>query len=152
MTLFIGCDPGVNGGLACLAGDQAWAVPMPADVAGAWSWFAGWKDAEAVALIEQVGGFVSKDQGRAGMGSSMFSFGRSVGALEMALTAAGIRWNSINPKTWQRMVGLKKEQAEIGTIWKGRLRDKAAALFPSVKLTLKVSDALLIAWCCKQLH
>lgn len=160
MTLFIGCDPGTNGGLACLAGDEVWAVSMPDSAEGVWRWFAAWKDVEAVALIEQVTGHVGggavcplcKQARNRSPGSSMFNFGTGFGRLEMAAEASGVNWNLIHPKTWQKMVGLKKEKAEPDTTWKNRLKERAAALFPSLKVTLAKADALLIAWCCRELN
>jgi len=70
---------------------------------------------------------------------SAFTFGRGVGRLRMALTAAGIPFEEVSPAKWQR---------EIGCLSKGDkrvTRAKAQELYPNLKVTHAIADALLIA-------
>ena len=70
---------------------------------------------------------------------SAFSFGRGYGNLEMALTAAGIPFERVRPQVWQKAMGcMTKGDKNIS-------KAKAQELFPSIKCTHAVSDALLIA-------
>ena len=88
-VVYLGIDPGQNGGLASItvfpSGKPiAAAVTMPQTVGGVWQWF--WQfvevDCPIHACLEKVGGYVAEDQGRSGMGASMFVFGRGAGHLE----------------------------------------------------------------------
>jgi hypothetical protein len=70
---------------------------------------------------------------------SAFTFGNGFGHLEMALTAACIPFARIRPQVWQK---------ELGCLTKGDknvTRKRASELFPTIKCTHAVSDALLIA-------
>ena len=73
------------------------------------------------------------------MGStSAFSFGRGVGNLEMALTAAGIPFERVTPQKWQKALGcMTKGDKNVS-------KRKAQELFPQMKCTHATSDALLI--------
>jgi hypothetical protein len=162
--IWLGIDPGAQGGLVAITNyqDDANGVrdfcPMPKDMLGVWRWFCQFIDYHAVttAYIEQVGGFVGerssseKKGGGSANGSAMFAFGKSYGSLLMALTASGIAFKEVPPRVWQRGVGIApRKKSETRTQWKNRLRDHAQLLFPRLKVTLSVADALLIAAYCK---
>jgi hypothetical protein len=90
-------------------------------------------ETNAMAYIEQV--HSSPQMGV----KSAFTFGNGFGHLEMALTAAGIPFARIRPQVWQK---------ELGCMTKGDknvTRKRAQELFPTIKCTHAVSDALLIA-------
>ena len=134
---FIGIDPGKNGGLAMIDSDGAVVdvVPMPdtpydiLDLLREWE-----RETEYVsAMLEQV---ASSPQ----MGvKSSFTFGQGFGWLEMALHAAGIPFHRVAPSRWQRAIGcLTKGDKNV-------TKRKAQELFPSVKVTHAIADALLIA-------
>ena len=85
---------------------------------------------------------------------SMFSFGRNFGMIEGVLAALQLRYEIIPPQDWQRLVGMKSRvkknkkkniTGETGTEWKNRLKAMAQRLFPKIKITLDIADALLIA-------
>ena len=83
----------------------------------------------------------------------MFKFGMSYGGLRMALVAAGIPFTAVTPQKWQKALGIPhRERTESKTQWKQRLKRKAEQLFPNHKLTLAISDALLIAHYCRMIH
>lgn len=154
--LFMGIDPGASGGVAVIDGSSADAHAMPASEFGVWELVQSLKlrasaytePAGIVACIEQVTGYVG---GEGNTGSSMFKFGASYGALRMALTAAGISYETVPPHQWQRALGIEKRRAgEDTTRWKNRLKQAAVELFPSIKVTKKTADALLMAEYCRR--
>ena len=116
---------------------------------------------DKVAVIEKVSGFAG---GEGNPGSAMFNFGRSVGVLYGALIAFEIRIEEVTPQKWQKALSLGTREharsspgaspeekkriralnARYKTEWKNKLKAEAQRLFPSVKVTLKTADALLI--------
>lgn len=80
---------------------------------------------------------------------SMFSFGRGVGMLEMLLTViaaeSGIRFEYVTPRQWQQHFQLYGKGEASTTEKKNRHKAVATRLFPSIKVTHAVADALLIA-------
>ena len=168
--MYLGIDPGVNGGLGLLYGNSAEGYPMPDTAEKLWSIV---KDVTSNivtrAVIERVGGYVRgyDDEARA-RGSRMFIFGQNYGQLLMALEASGIHYEIVQPAVWQRGVGVSRitnhKPDGRATKWRGlwqesrskfksRLKARAQELFPDVKITLNTADALLIAWyarkCCE---
>jgi len=152
---YLGIDPGQSGGIAVLGANgahEAW--PMPKTERDVW-----------MLLDENIGGPISVLDDFAlieavhsfpGQGvASSFKFGMSYGGLRMALTAAGIPFEEITPQQWQRALGIKPRQRKKGeskTQFKNRLKAKAQQLFPDVKMTLAICDALLIAEVCRRMR
>jgi hypothetical protein len=126
------------------------------------------RQCEAVCIIEKVGGFAGGD---GQPGSAMFNFGKGTGIIYGALLAFKIRVEEVTPQKWQRSLSLggklsvkieknfpkypefayKEEKKRIArlnagykTDWKNKLKAEAQRLYPSVKVTLKTSDALLL--------
>lgn len=80
--------------------------------------------------------------------SGMFRFGQSFGALQMLLTAYQIPFDLVGPHTWQQAMGCarpKGEHKESQTAHKNRTKARAQQLFPELKITHAIADALLIA-------
>lgn len=163
---YLGVDPGASGGIAALTpikgGDVIVEIcPMPVgeekilDLIQSFTW----KEARegngppvCCAVIEAVTGYIAGDdtQGATGGGRAngqrMFTFGQNYGSLRMALTANSIPYVAIAAKTWQKGLHISpRRRDESKSDWKGRLRDLAQSLYPDVKVTLKVSDAVLLA-------
>jgi hypothetical protein len=162
-NVYIGIDPGVNGGIAAITEDGVYATKMPQTIELVWEWI---RDAvqcghgEPFVAIEQVGGFVG---GAGNTGSSMFTFGQSAGWLQMAVVASGVPATNrrmVIPRTWQKALGIevrrshkegrKKVYDETPPQFKRRLKELAASLFPDKTATLASADALLIAYYLKQ--
>lgn len=152
--IYIGIDPGKNGGIACLhhLGTGRSAVPpatkMPETERDVWElvkhFCAGAGDK---AIIEKVSS--RPDQGVA----SMFKFGMSYGSLRMALIAAAIPFDEVTPQKWQRELGLiRTNKNESNTDKKNRHKAKAQQLFPELKVTHAIADALLIAEYCRRVN
>lgn len=141
----IGIDPGKGGGIAVLFDSGvACGYPMPTterDVCDILSEFDETIRAQPVAArIERV---ASSPQ----MGVvSAFTFGRGYGGLLMALTALRIPFEEVLPRTWQK---------ELGCLTGGDKnvsKRRAQQLFPQLKVTHAIADALLIAEFCRRTH
>lgn len=74
--------------------------------------------------------------------SSMFNFGRTVGAMEAAFVALGFPINYVTPVVWKRGMGLQGSQKDAARV-------RAVQLFPDAPLGRKRdvgrADALLMA-------
>jgi crossover junction endodeoxyribonuclease RuvC len=89
--------------------------------------------AEAFATIEAV--HAMPKQGV----TSSFTFGKGYGALLMALTAAGIPFETVTPQKWQKALGcLSKGDKNV-------TKRKAQQLWPHIQWSHATSDAALIA-------
>jgi hypothetical protein len=84
----------------------------------------------------------------------MFKFGMGYGALRMALTALEIKYEEVPPQKWQKELGIvtRNKERESHTQFKNRLKAKAQQLFPTMDVTLKTCDALLIAEFCRRTY
>lgn len=92
------------------------------------------------------------DGSKRGMGAmTSFVFGENNGFVRGLLVAAAIPYEEKIPQTWQKSFGFKKEKGESQTSYKKRMRTKAEQLYPNIKITADVADALLIAHYCKLL-
>lgn len=143
--VYIGVDPGKNGGIAIfLPGQEPYAVPMPETRQDLWHVFSAFKGCQVFCYIEKVQGYMGPE-GEA-PGSAMFNFGCNYGLLLMALVAAEIPHEEVPPQQWQKGLHIPpREKKETKTQWKNRLKQKAQGLFPKIKVTLAIADALLIA-------
>ena len=147
-TIYMGIDPGKNGGIAVLNGNTVHPLKMPETPADLLTWLTAFPQG-TIAVIEQVGGYAGQGQ----PGSAMFNFGKGVGHLEMALLACKIPFEQVTPQRWQKAMGISnRKKTETKTQWKNRIKAKAQQLFPGVDVTLAVADALLIAEYCRRKH
>lgn len=141
-TAILGYDPGVNGGLAVL------------DAVGRAVFFRGLDDKmtedealkvawEAAYTLLRCGGWegyvekVGHMTGDGGKGSH--TFGYIKGLIRGALKTKGLMLYDVPPQIWQS----KLECLTAGD--KNVSKRRAAELFPGIKITHKISDALLIA-------
>lgn len=143
---YVGIDPGASGGVVVLSDHGTYCFPMPTTRADLWEILKTGGPIE-FAAVEKVGGHVGKDQ----PGSRMFEFGRNYGECLMALTAAEVPHEEVPPQRWQKSLGIApRKKDESKTQWKNRLKARAQQLFPKVRVTLAVADALLIAEYCRR--
>ena len=154
MKTIIGIDPGANGAIAWINPDgKACVEKMPDTLKDLWElicdicqMFSNHGSIECMAYLEQVNvapSFANSADGKANMhrmgARSAFTFGNGFGHLEMALTAAGIPFERVRPQAWQKFMGcLTKGDKNVS-------KARAQELFPDIKCTHAVSDALLIA-------
>jgi len=139
----IGIDPGLSGAIAII-GDSVTVTPLAKltehDAARHVA-----ANTDAFAFIEKVGANRGPEGRRQGA-SSMFTFGQSYGFLRGLLVALEIPFDEVLPQRWQQPFGLiRKNKNETTTQKKNRHKAKSQSLFPSVKITHAVADALLIA-------
>lgn len=141
--VFIGLDPGKHGGIAVVNefGRVLQAVAMPAterDVLDVLMHLSA--PVPSRAILERV--WSSPQMGVA----SAFTFGKGYGALRMALTAARIPFDEVTPGKWQAVMGCLSGGEK--NVTKGR----AQQLFPSLRITHSIADALLLAEFCRRTH
>jgi crossover junction endodeoxyribonuclease RuvC len=139
----LGIDPGASGGIACWRHDEPiLALPMPEtegdqielirDLIGS---------GDAIAFVEQVGGFTGKGQ----PGSAMFKFGKNYGFILGTLQTLGVRVELVRPHAWQKPLGLgTASSCATRSEWKNKLKACAQRLYPKLKPTLATADAILI--------
>jgi len=142
MRVTIGVDPGANGAIAWIDEQGKSCVEkMPDTLQDLWELMCDITNfprsvldgRKYKAYIEQVSS--SPQMGVV----SAFSFGRGYGNLEMALTAAGIPFERVRPQVWQKALNCLTKGSKNVT------KQRAQELFPNIKCTHAVSDALLIA-------
>jgi hypothetical protein len=137
MMKYIGIDPGINGGVAII--DQFYSLTCfkcpksPQEMAHS---IKEHLDGSCVALLEKVHSFPGQGV------VSTFTFGANYGQWQGILSAFEIKFDLITPKVWQkRFQPLSKEKK----IRKKELKEIAIKAFPSTKVTLYTSDAILLA-------
>lgn len=102
---------------------------------------------------EKVWAMPSTDGDSRKMGASTsFTFGENNGFIRGILVATMIPYEEKTPQTWQKLFGMKKEKNEAQPDYKRRLKQKAEELFPDLKITADMADALLIAEFTKRTH
>lgn len=138
---YIGIDPGKNGAIVFIS--PYWdAVTLgldstPRDISESLAEMA--TNYKCIAIIEQVS---SSPQ----MGvKSAFTFGQGFGLMEGLLTAHKISFERVRPQVWQRAMGCMTKGDKNIT------KRRAQELFPKIKITHKIADALLIAEYCRRI-
>lgn len=130
--IFLGIDPGKSGGVSRHDGKHVEAAGFtnctPYDI---YEIIKGYSS-DAVALIEKV-----HSMPKQGVKSS-FTFGKGYGFLIGCLTALEIPFEYVTPLTWQRYLKCKTGGN------KNVSKQKAQELFPTMKITHAIADALLI--------
>ena len=142
--MIIGIDIGANGALAYRANNETVLIPMKGDqtnIVNALKIIIGISrhpEFRRVAYMEKLHGYP-------GMGAkSTFGLGRNAGIVTGALLTLGIPFIEIDPKVWQKALGISVVKRKSKDIKKESLI-VAKRLFP--ELTVKTdgeSDALLI--------
>ncbi len=150
MKIFIGIDPGNRGGIARIEQTAGrWlttAHKMPStetDTVELLRELVRTPDEQVRVACEKLGPVPPKMRGSI----SNFKLGLSYGFLRGCLAAIGVRREFILPRTWQKEFGLVFPKAKNLTDTEKKNLHKAAAqeLFPQIKITHAIADALLIA-------
>ncbi len=145
--VMLGCDPGASGGLALVYADgtaEAWKMPATErDLLDLAREMATRFDMPPVkqprATIEVVHSMPKQGV------SSTFKFGCGYGGLRMALLASGFALHEVSPAKWQGGMGCRTGGD------KNVSKAKAQQLFPTLRITHALADALLIAtWGAKE--
>ena len=151
--VYLGIDPGKNGGFAVIKGQTVEWFPMPETERDTWDLIRQFSGVTAGCCIERI---VPNLWGKAK--SSVAKLYANYMALRMALVAAGIPFDDIRPVEWIRALGISpRKKSETPDQWKNRLRAKAQQLFPTLSLwkepkykQLQVCDAILLADFCRR--
>ena len=142
--IYIGIDPGTNGGIAVLDrdGKVLEVGKMPATPQDILDFLGEYSGQDVTAALEDVGHGIPGQSSKA-----TATFARHNGHLEMALLALGMPTEKVTPQKWQKVYQLGSSKYCTKIQWKNKLKAKAQQLFPSLgkKITLSTSDALLIA-------
>lgn len=154
--IYIGIDPGKQGGIAVIDGDDVECIEMPSTEGDLWDEIKVLRSCPEftpVACIEHV--TTSPQMGVTSAGTFMYGYG----GLRMALLAAEIPHQTVRPQVWQK--GLKippRKKTEKTNQWKDRLRSEARRLYPKLNIWCAglgaqraVSDAILLAHYCRLL-
>ena len=153
---YIGIDPGVAGGIAILS-DTGLVIDktrMPVTVKDTVDWIRerltwfGSSDIQTRAVIEKVnpGAFGAAKFGQRMGVVSAFTFGRGVGRLEAILAALEISYDEVLPAQWQAVMQCRTRGN------KNISKARAQQLFPHLKVTHAIADALLLAEYCRRFH
>ncbi len=140
---FIGIDPGKSGGIAVIddMGVVEQVIKMPGDERGLLHVFGALRGR---AVLEKVHAGIF---GGGRMGAvSAFTFGYGYGSLKMALVACHVQFEEVTPQKWQKALDCRTGGD------KNVSKRKAQELFPQVKVTHHVADALLLAEYCRRLE
>ena len=150
MSLYLGVDPGKSGAAALITHASAIVSVQKFDVTemDICEWFGG--DASHLAGVVGILEYVSS-MPKDGVVSA-FKFGTSYGFLRGMLLVHGIRFATVTSSKWQRTFGLISKKGETKTHKKNRHKARAQELFPGVKVTHAIADALLLADYCRGLN
>lgn len=139
MSLFvIGVDPGVSGGIACIDADnRAWASKMPETETDLLEHL---REIQALSAEHFTCCYVEQVWSRPTDGGvQAFKFGKSYGTILGILAAMSFRREFVSPQKWQTALGCRTGGD------KNVSKRKAQELFPDLRITHAIADALLIA-------
>lgn len=132
---YLGVDPGKSGAMAVVDGDGGLVEVIRLDntLRDVWEWLDRHRAEISFAVLEKVSAMPK--QGVA----STFKFGMSFGHCEMALAAAGVRYELVTPAKWQGAMSCRSKGDKNVT------KARAQQLFPGAKVVHATADALLLA-------
>ncbi len=153
MTLFIGIDPGLSGGLAFLSGEEMDARPMPTLIITKGKGARRVLDLTALAnLIDdkakntpRIHVYIERVASMPKQGvASMFSFGESYGAIKGIIAANFLPMTLVTPQAWKSKlkVSSNKDDARYRA---SQLMPRAAHLWPR-RSDDGLAEAALIAF------
>jgi hypothetical protein len=76
--------------------------------------------------------------------SSLAVLHRNVGFIQGVAMSLGFSLLLVQPKAWQKVIGIAKRPGEEQRKWKNRLKEEAQRRFPGLHITLSTADAVLI--------
>jgi Holliday junction resolvasome RuvABC endonuclease subunit len=141
--IFVGIDPGASGGIA-LVGSIERAYKMPESERDLWDLLTNINEEERItyALIEQLHALPAAVEEKLGIKRGSIATAKLMqhyGSLRMALIGQNIPFEERIPRTWQKLMGLPAGGG------KNASKARAQQLFPHIKVTHAIADALLIA-------
>ena len=140
--VYIGIDPGDSGGIAAIIQDEVYTTilnPKRVTETAVADWLLRYGAFCAEVQLELV--HSSPQMGV----RSAFTFGGSYKFLRGVMIAHRIPFCEVRPKVWQKALGITYPKGATDTQKKNITKGKAQQLFPGVKVTHAIADALLIA-------
>lgn len=141
--LFLGIDPGKSGGMAIISSECDEVVAMP------YAKYTVTQLADRLyseALYIQAAALERVHSMPAQGVKSTFTFGENFGWWKGVLDTSGISYTLVTPQTWQKDLDCRTGGDKNVT------KNKAKELFPGVKVTHAIADALLIAEWARRHH
>ena len=138
--IYIGIDPGKNGGIGIIHNEIAYCKRCPATVSEMAEEIKVCvemtPDIQKTAIIELVHSMPKQGV------KSVFTFGEGYGKWLGILAAHKIPYIQVTPQKWMRFYGnLPKDKKDR----KNQLKHLAQQRFPEIKITLATADAILLA-------
>jgi len=139
VTYHLGVDPGESGAVVLILDED------PVSVEGIFKFYKGQHDLDIAEAIENMAWridscVIEKLHAYPVRGSiGNFKLGRHYGMLRAFLTAFGVDYEEVTPQKWQKALGCLTGGNKNVT------KKKAQELFPDVKVTHAIADALLLA-------
>ena len=138
--IYIGIDPGKNGGIGIIYNDGAYCKRCPATVS---------EMAEEIKVCMDIAPDIQKQaiieavHSMPGQGvKSVFTFGEGYGKWLGILAAHKISYIQVSPQKWLKYYNpLPRDKKER----KNQLKHLAQQRFPGLKITLATADAILLA-------
>lgn len=157
-SCLIAIDPGWKGGIAWRLNDRVFAVKMPDSEQGIFDVLA---HIERQSLIEADGrkqAIIEFASSRSAQGvRSVWRFSANYNLCRMGMVALGIPFRHVMPRQWQGSFGLvgkmgsakwnamtAAERSAYKRVKKNRSKDLAQELFPDMRVTHMISEALLM--------
>lgn len=140
---YLGIDPGYSGAAALLdaSGGLVGTIKLDSTERDVADFLAHCRESDDVfAILERVHAFPKQGV------SSVFRFGMSYGFLRGALIALRIPFEEATPRKWQTLLGCLSGGDKNVT------KARAQQLFPGIKVTHAIADALLIAEYCRRIR
>lgn len=143
----IAIDPGSSGSIAISHTDGSVEAHALKDKRDLCKHLIPFRSKACKAYVELVTGFIARPKAQEGefkmeqSGHLMFNFGKGAGYIEGALDMAGIPFELVFPKTWQKPLCMEKK-GKSRTTWKNELKERMQKIFPDNKVTLATADAL----------
>jgi hypothetical protein len=140
MKRILAIDPGMSGGIAYHGHGGIVLDSMPTTDQDVSTLILDRLGITDVVYVEKVGGYVG---GKGAPGSAMFNFGRNVGFIHGLIASTKTRVIEVTPQRWQKTLGAGTSKTH-GKGWKAHLKGLAQQRQPSLHITLKTADAVLI--------
>ena len=145
-NVYIGIDPGVSGGIACITCEELFTVKCPETIADmndkveAIAKLVAHTGYKAYAVIESV-------HSMPGQGVvSTFKFGMNYGMWLGILSANKISYTQATPQKWMKWLGSMPKDKKAR---KNHIKHLAQQRYPDTKITLATSDAVMLAEYCR---
>ena len=145
-NVYIGIDPGVSGGIACITCEELFTVKCPETIADMND------KVEAIAKLVANTGYkayavIEAVHSMPGQGvASTFKFGMNYGQWLGILSANKISYTQATPQKWMKWLGSMPKDKKAR---KNHIKHLAQQRYPDTKITLATSDAVMLAEYCR---